>query len=170
MKPQNFPMYSWLSLLAWQLGPVRWWLLACVVASMFCIATAVYWNNEAVGFNEEAETVFKNIKTKRAASVVSKGGVSNPQAGQINKSVGPMSIAELSSEQQAQLELQLPPLQATKASPLGRYLTEPKLKGVVIKQVDYVWANASRPAGKLIRSASNASGSASPSVGQLPGS
>jgi hypothetical protein len=156
MKPLNFPMYSWLSLLAWQLGPVRWWLFACVFASIFCIATAVYWNNEAAEFNEESETVFKKIKTIRAAS-----------AGPNSVSNSNRPNAELSSEQQAQLEPQLPPLQATKASPLGRFLTEPKLKGVVIKQVDYVWANASSPASKLIRSASNASGLTNPSVGRL---
>jgi hypothetical protein len=138
MKNIHLTFHSWISYLSWQLGPSRWWLVGFLTAALLCTGLAMYWQHEATLIDEEVESVLQKIKNKR---------ISNRQTSQLNvanKSVSLASNANLSAEQEALMELRLPPVSATKASPLGKYLSEAKLKGVAIKQVDYVWAKSAK--------------------------
>ncbi len=133
MKNFRFPVQPWVSSLSWFLGPVRWWLLALSTVAVFCLAVAMYWNHETALLDAQGQLALQKIKNKRTeqrqSMAVVKSGTTD--------------------EQVAQIELRLPPVQATKASPLGKFLSESKLKGVTLKQVDYVWPKASRVAGQM---------------------
>jgi hypothetical protein len=151
VKNWNFYVASWLSCLSWQLGPARWWLVAGLLSAFLCTGLAMYWHYETSLVDEEVESVLQKIKNKRMANRQT-GQISQTnqtsQTAQTNRSVKPVSNAGLSVEQETLMELRLPPVQATKASPLGKYLGEAKLKGVAIKQVDYVWAKSTRNLGQ----------------------
>jgi hypothetical protein len=132
---KSFPLaiQPWVSNLSWFLGPVRWWLLALSTIAVFCVAVAMYWNHEAALLDAQGQVALQKIKSKRTEQrqslAVVKGGATD--------------------EKVAQIELRLPPVQATKASPLGKFLSDSKLKGVTLKQVDYVWPKANRVAGQM---------------------
>jgi hypothetical protein len=143
MKNLKFPIQSWLSVFAWELGQARWWFIACLVGMAFCIALTAFWNHESSAVDAEVEEVLQQIKSKR---MVSRQVTQENRRGQAN----PVSVASsnyLSSEQEAMMEVRLPPIQATKASPLGKYLSESKLKDIALKQVDYVWGKSNKTNG-----------------------
>jgi hypothetical protein len=135
MKRFNFPTQAWASCLSWHLGPLRSWLLLFLVVLIGSASLAFYWNHEAALLDVEAQGLLKKIKNKRIAS----SGVSPASGFQAINS-------GFSNDQVAQFELRLPSVQATKASPLGKFLSESKLKGVTLKQVDYVWSKSARSA------------------------
>ena len=128
MKTFHFSIQPWLSALSWFLGPVRWWLLGLSIVAVGCVAIAVYWNYETALLDAQGQVALQKIKNKRTEQ-------RNEQR---------QSASVPLNDQISQIELRLPPVQATKASPLGKFLSDSKLKGVTLKQVDYAWPKATR--------------------------
>jgi hypothetical protein len=144
MMPIGFTIRAWLSKFAWYFGPFKVWLVATLLAAVLCAGLTIYWNYQAEIIDLEAQTVLKKIQSKR------QGQRQSIQTQDNNAK----RLGSAQEEQITQIELRLPPVQATKASPLGKFLSEAKLKGVSLKQVDYVWPKAargdSRPLGKSL--------------------
>lgn len=131
---------AWVSCFSWYLGPLKGWSIALMTVLSVCAALSLYWNHEAVLFDKETQVLLKKIKDKRTVLQASaKTNLGNQSMTAVR--------GALSSEQVALMELRLPPVQATKAAPLGKFLSEAKLKGVSLKQVDYVWSKSARGAG-----------------------
>jgi hypothetical protein len=138
----NFPFRPWVSYTVWVIGPIswyRWYFYACLLAILFSVPLSWYLSHEAALVDAEVETVLSKIKNKRVAS---NRQISQNSAGNSAKVGNFVQSAYLSREQESLMELRLPPVQATKASPLGKYLSDSKLKGVTLKQVDYIWSKA----------------------------
>ena len=141
-------LHSWLSYLTWQLGFARWWLLASLLACVASASLTGYWNHEAALIDAEVSTALQKLERKKLDLRFSHVGAS--QAGvRPNLPAGKMmSSAYSMNEQDALKRLQLPPLQSTKVSPLTDHLSQSKLKGLTVKQVDYVLSKSTRVPGQ----------------------
>ena len=142
-------LHSWLSYLSWQLGFARWWLLAGLLACAASVSLTTYWNHEAALIDAEVSTALQKMKRKKLDQRLSQVDAAAQGGVRPNLPVGKMiPSAYLTNEQDALKRLQLPPLQSTKVSPLADYLSQTKLKGLTVKQVDYAWSKSTRVPGQ----------------------
>jgi hypothetical protein len=149
MKPIPFPFQAWVSCLLGVLGWTKGWILTLFATTAAVLLLATFWHHETASMDVESQRLLAKMKRKTSSAEVSDGlsvnSSSDNDKGIKNAKAVPRSSlgkTDLSNEQISRIELMLPPVQATKASPLGKFLGESKLKGVTLKQVDYIWSKA----------------------------
>jgi hypothetical protein len=148
VKKPKFNFSAWLSYVSWQLGPARWWLASALIMVAGCISLSLVWQHEASLLDLEIENVLKKIKTNK---IVQRGAPTHamqlaPSQGMGAGKLVPSGYA--TSERENLKQLKLPPAQSTKVAPLAGHLSESKLKGITLKQLDYVWSKAARAPGQ----------------------
>jgi hypothetical protein len=145
MKRSIFPTSSWLSYFAWLLGPTRWWVVATLMVLAASALLVTYFNHQAALVEEEVESLIQKIKGKRLGPRTTQKVIQNPVETRAQKATIKVSAA---SDQDRFFDLRLPSFQLVKVAPLGEHLSESRLNGVALKQVDYVWSKSTRPVGQ----------------------
>jgi hypothetical protein len=113
-----------------------------------CAAFTLFWQREAALLDAEVETVLKQIKTKKIAQRVGQANAAQVAPAQATSAGKLILSGYASSDRESIKQLKLPPAQATKVAPLAGHLSESKLKGITLKQLDYVWSKAARAPGQ----------------------
>jgi hypothetical protein len=139
---------AWLSYLSWQLGPARWWIGVALIMALACASLTLYWKHEATLLDAEIESVLRKIKTKKIAQRAGASSAAQVAPLQTTSTGKAIPIGYAASDRESLKLLKLPPAQATKVSPLAGHLSEAKLKGLTLKQLDYVWSKTARAPGQ----------------------
>jgi hypothetical protein len=126
---------AWIGLIRWAVHPVRWLMLLALAFVIFCLPAAYAWKRQANELSLEQKQWL--AKGKRTAAIGNK--LNQGEIGSTAKSV---------VTAKRETSLALPALQVVKASPLADHLSDAKVRGLDIKQVEYVWGKAAPAAGQ----------------------
>ena len=126
---------AWIGLIRWAVHPVRWLLLLALAFVMFCLPVAYAWKRQANELSlEQTQWLSKGKRTAATGSKLNQGEIG--------------STVRSAVTAKREISLALPALQVVKASPLADHLSDAKVRGLDIKQVDYVWGKAAPMAGQ----------------------